>query len=316
MKTFKINLILMLCIVISFVAPAQDQIVSEDYNLKNDSIQLPGRLSYSNALKKQPLVIFVQGSGNPDRNGNQLGLNIKANYIKILRDSLNTKGIAFYSYDKRTATKSNIPIMIKGMAFKELADDVAIAINQFKNDKRFNSITLIGHSQGSLVAMLSINEDVDKFVSLAGIANSVDKTIIRQVSSQSAELGKTTEAHFKELKETGTIENVNPMLLSIFSKQNLDFLKSYMLFNPASEIKRLNLPILIINGTKDIQVTVEDAKALHEANPNSKLRLIENMNHVLKTITKDEDNMASYYASDFPLSQELVSSISEFINNN
>ncbi len=38
---------------------------------------------------------------------------IKANYIKQFRDSINKEGIAFYSYDKRTANKNNVAFMIK-----------------------------------------------------------------------------------------------------------------------------------------------------------------------------------------------------------
>ena len=67
----------------------------------NDSIKLPGTLSYNKDLKSQPLVIFIHGSGNVDRNGNQSGVNVQANYIKQFRDSVNKYDIAFFSYDKR-----------------------------------------------------------------------------------------------------------------------------------------------------------------------------------------------------------------------
>ena len=75
------------------------------------------------------------------------------------------------------------------------------------------------------------------------------------------------------------------------------------------------MPILILNGTKDLQVTVEDANNLHNAQPNSELVIIENMNHVLKTIEKDEDNLTSYSSPDFPLSSELISAIENFIKH-
>ena len=84
-------------------------------------------------------------------------------------------------------------------------------------------------------------------------------------------------------------------------------------FNPSEEIKKIDIPILILSGTKDIQVPIDDAIALHEANPKSKLVLIDNMNHVLKTITKDEDNLISYYSADYPLPSELVTLILEIV---
>lgn len=317
MKTFKYIIGCMLVWLAFMTLNAQSEIISEDMVLMNDSIKLPGTLTYTKSLHSQPLVIFIQGSGNPDRNGNQIALGVKANYIKMLRDSLNRNNIAFYSYDKRNVTASNIALMMKKkFVFEDLVTDAQKAISNFANDNRFSSITIIGHSQGSLVGMLSVNDHVDKYISLAGLGEPVDKAIVQQISNQSEELGATTKSHFKELKETGNVEEPNPMLLSIFAKQNLEFLKSYMNFNPENEIKKLDIPTLIINGTKDIQVSIDDAKRLHNANSNSQLELIDNMNHVLKIIEDDNDNLASYSDPKFRLSQNLVKTISDFIKNN
>ena len=105
----KTNLSLAIVLLIQ-LGLAQSSIVTEDLELKNGAIELPGTLSYDTSLKKQPLLIFIQGSGNPDRNGNQVGLGVNANYIKMLRDRMNAVGIAFYSFDKRNVTPSNIPL--------------------------------------------------------------------------------------------------------------------------------------------------------------------------------------------------------------
>ena len=85
------------------------EIVSKNLDLSNGKVKLPGTLSYPKTTGEIPLVIFIHGSGNIDRNGNQAGTFVKANYIKTLADSLNTRGIACYRYDKRTATKDNAP---------------------------------------------------------------------------------------------------------------------------------------------------------------------------------------------------------------
>lgn len=297
-----------------YLAYGQEQIISEELVLYNDSIQLPGTLTYSSEKNKQPLVIFIQGSGNPDRNGNQLGQGVKANYIKQLRDSLNIKQIAFYSYDKRNVTQSNIPLFVDDFKFEMLVDDALVAINNFKNDSRFNQIVLIGHSQGSLVGMLAYNNVIDKYVSLAGIGEPVDKTIVRQISNQNQQFGLIAKSHFDELKKTGTIDQVNPMLASIFAPANFSFLKSYMAFDPSIEIQKVECPILILNGDKDIQVEISDAENIHHGNPQSQLIIIKNMNHVLKTIEKDSDNLNSYSQENFPLSSELVTSLVEFID--
>ena len=285
------------------------KINSEEVLIKNDSIELPGTLTYSK--ENTPLIIWIHGSGNVDRNGNQTGVNIKANYIKQFRDSINKHNISFFSYDKRSSNKKNFK-HLKGTLFKDFAEDAKKIISHFKASQRFSEIILVGHSQGSLVAMLA-SKGINKYISLAGPSDSFDKAIIKQITKQSAEFGKITEAHFKELFETGTIKQVNPLLVSVFAKQNLAFIKNYAEYNPSKEIKKITVPALIINGTKDIQVKIEDAQNLHKALPNSKMVLIKNMNHVLKNIEKDADNMKSYYSADFNLSSELITTIVDFL---
>lgn len=293
---------------------AQDQITSEDILVKNDSIQLPGTLTYNPDLKSQPLVIFVHGSGNVVRNGNQAMMNVNANYIKMLNDSLVSKDIAFYRFDKRTATQSNLKYITSNMTFEEFVEDLNLIIDKFKDDKRFTSITLIGHSQGSLIAMLADHAHVDKYISIAGPSASIEKTIVNQIKQGNGEaIATMVESHFKELSEKGSIENVNPMLISLFNKPTQPFMLSWMNYIPTEEIKKLKLPILILNGSKDLQVTTTEAEQLHKANPNSKLVIIDKMNHVLKTINNDEDNLTSYMSADYKLSEELVDVIETFI---
>lgn len=287
----------------------QAQIQTKEVELKNDSIDLPGTLTYTKTAKD--LVIWVHGSGDVDRNGNQRSANVKANYIKQLRDSLNQRNIAFYSYDKRTANPKNITLH-QGLIFDKFVSDVKIAVSHFKKNYEFKSITLIGHSQGSLVAMLA-SSNVDKYVSLAGPGESIDKTIVKQLTAQNTALGDTARAYFKQLRDTGKIKKVNPFLMSVFAEPNQPFITNWMKYDPVAEIKKLSIPILIINGTKDLQVKVSDAKALKEGNPKAELLIIENMNHVLKEIKEDKDNYPSYFSPDFALAPELIKSISEFV---
>ena len=303
-------------LILAFVSViiGQSDLISEDIMLKNDSIILPGTLTYTKSTEKQPLVIFIHGSGNVDRNGNQAGANIRANYIKQLCDSITKNAIAFYRYDKRTATIANMKYIYKGMSFDAFIEDALIAINNFKNDKRFTSITLIGHSQGSTVALLAAQKgDVDRYVSLAGLGRKFEDFVVDEYRKASPEFGEIAAKHFKELNTTGEIRSVHPQLAHIFPKQNISFLQSWMQYNPSIEIQKLEIPILIVNGTKDVQVSTLDAEKLHEANPSSKLVIIENMNHVLKHIDTDQDNQKSYFSPDYSLSKQLIDSLTEFI---
>lgn len=305
---------LIAAVIIQFTLYGQNTITTEDILLANDSIQLPGTLTHDASLNTQPLIIFVHGSGNIDRNGNQAGLPANANYIKQLSDSLTRKKIAFYRYDKRTATPANLKYLMKEVDFNDFVEDLRLVIDHFKDDPRFSSITLLGHSQGSLVAMLASQSDIDKYISLAGPSLSIDTTILKQFQNMYPDLVEPATRYFKELKETGTIKEIKePVLKQVFPKQNQVFFATWMQYDPVEELKKITVPILILNGAKDLQVELEDAKNLHAAQPNSELVIISNMNHVLKDIEKDEDNLASYASPDFPLSKELINTIEAFI---
>ena len=92
---------------------------------------------------------------------------------------------------------------------------------------------------------------------------------------------------------------------------------SWIKYNPQIEIQKLTIPTLIIQGTKDIQVSTEEANLLSKGNPKAQLILIDKMNHPLKTVEGDlEENKATYNNPDLPINKELVKVISNFILKN
>ena len=106
------------------------------------------------------------------------------------------------------------------------------------------------------------------------------------------------------------VVNIN----SLFNKNVQPFLISWLKYNPQAEIKKLMIPTLIINGSKNLQVNNLDAKLLNKANLNSELEIIQNMNHILKEIKGDmTENMNSYANPELPIMPELVEIISAFI---
>ena len=90
-----------------------------------------------------------------------------------------------------------------------------------------------------------------------------------------------------------------------------------MIYNPSEEIKKLNIPILIVNGTTDLQVDEDQAKKLKEAYPEAELMIIDNMNHVLKDVTEDDitSNMATYNNPDLQLSDGLMEVMIGFVKS-
>jgi hypothetical protein len=307
----KIRILLFLFFLLPLILKSQGM-ANREIGLTNGVIILPGTLSYPIVENRIPLAIFVHGSGNIDRNGNQDGTGVRANYIQALADSLNTRGIAFYRYDKRTATPANMEHS-KEVTIQDFANDVKVAITHFKGNPQFGPLYLIGHSQGSLVAMFAITKEIKGYISIAGASDTIDKVLIGQVSNQNPSLGKMVGQHLAELMENDTILNPNPFLMQLFAPQNQKFLKNWVALDPRLEIKKITIPILLLNGDQDLQVSIMEAENLKRAQPSAELHIVPNMNHLLKEVHNLEENQKSYYQESFPLSNELVTLVEAFI---
>ena len=85
-------------------------------------------------------------------------------------------------------------------------------------------------------------------------------------------------------------------------------------YDPVEEISKLNIPILIIQGSTDIQIQVSDALILHKAAKNSRLEIIEGMNHVFRQASDNRLlNLQTYGNPELPIDNSMVRLISEFI---
>lgn len=109
--------------------------------------------------------------------------------------------------------------------------------------------------------------------------------------------------------------SMTPALLSLFAPQAQDYLISIINIDPVAAVQRANKPTLVIQGTTDLQVTVEDARLLNKARRTT-LKLIDGMNHVLKEAPADPSaNLATYADPSLPLAPKLVSRIKDFIED-
>jgi len=308
---YKFNLILILFISILSYAQEKGPIETEII-IPAGEIVLNGSLLKPTTTNKLSLVIIIPGSGPTDRDGNNIQM--KNNSLKFLAEELASKNIATYRYDKSVLSKEN-NINIDSLSFTNFINEANAVVEYFKKDNYYSNIIIAGHSQGSLVGIIASRTNVDGFISLEGAGRSIDEIIIEQITKQAPFLKEETERVLAELKKGNTVDEYNEMLKSLFNKPVQPFLISWIQINPQEEIKKLNIPVLIINGTKDIQVSVKDAELLHQSNPNSQLVLIENMNHLFKEINGDiNENMNSYTNPDLPVIPKLVDVISTFVN--
>ncbi|MCK7590021.1 lysophospholipase [Subsaxibacter sp. CAU 1640] len=260
----------------------------------------------------ESLAIILAGSGPTDRDGNQNFL--KTNNLKKLAVALTNNGIATFRYDKRIVKQIRKGSLDPNIKFDDFVTDAIATIDYFKAKNNFKKIYIIGHSQGSLVGLLAAKDKAHGFISLAGAGQTIDKVITEQVQKTAPMFIEDTKRVFGILKEGKTTTEYPPALASIFDISVQKFIANWMSYDPVEEIKKLDIPILVINGTKDLQVSVEEAKLLNDAGKNSELKLIEKMNHVLFIIEGDDlENSKSYNDHAGKVSSELIETIISFI---
>ncbi|TKG94212.1 alpha/beta fold hydrolase [Puteibacter caeruleilacunae] len=285
--------------------------------LNTSTGNIHGTLSIPNAAEKTPVIIIVPGSGSTDRDGNIPPV-VQARPYKMLAQECANKGISTLRYDKRGAGKSKGAVLTENeLRFETYVDDVIGWIKILKADDRFSKVIVLGHSEGSLVGMIAANKtNTDGYISLAGCGKPADQMLRDQLKVLPPNLLIELGTVLDKLKQGETTPNVNSNLYQFIRPSVQPYLMSWMKYDPAVELKKLHIPVLILQGTTDIQVTVDHAKMLSEALPKAKLVIIDNMNHVLKEAPANRQaNLATYGNPALPIKPELSNSIVEFVKS-
>ncbi|GAB2693683.1 hypothetical protein GCM10027037_16440 [Mucilaginibacter koreensis] len=276
----------------------------------NGTLTLP-----KNASGKIPVVLIIAGSGPTDRNGNSsAGLN--TNTYKLLAYELGKNGIAALRYDKRIIGQAVTPASEKVLRFDNFVDDAVGLITQLHDDPRFSKVIVFGHSEGSLVGMLSVvDEPAAGFISAAGAGVMADKVVTEQLKSQPDFIKNNFKAVLDTMRRGKINENVDPALYSVIRPSVQPYLMSWFRFDPAKEIKKVKVPVLIIQGNNDVQVSVDNAEKLKKAKSEAQLVIIPGMNHILKQAPLPRDqNLLTYTNPDLPIDPTLVSAVVGFVN--
>jgi hypothetical protein len=273
-----------------------------------------GTLLLPDTNAQLPIALIISGSGPTDRDGNQP--NIKNNCLRYLAEELSSRGICSLRYDKRGIGKSKFGVRESDLRFDDYIKDAQKWIEKLKQDPRFSQIIVIGHSEGSLIGIkAAFDSKADMLVSIAGFSQPADKIILEQIKGLPSDLYDETKMILDSLRNGKIVENVNPSLAMLFRQSVQPYIISWIKYDPSKEIQKLKIPVLIVQGTADIQVGDNNALELVSSNNNAELKIIENMNHVLKVSEKSRDmNIATYIDPDLPISKDLIETIVEFIS--
>lgn len=301
--------------------------ITEPITAETPTGKLYGTLEWPQRRSPVPVVLIIAGSGPTDRDGNSPLLKGANNSLKMLAAALAAHGIASVRYDKRgigetgkamqlAAEKAKRLLREEDLSFETYIDDAVWWGKLLRADRRFSSLTVLGHSEGSLIGMVAAQRlGAQAYVSVAGAGRPVQQIILEQVKSQlSPELLKATEEILEQLAAGRTVASVPEDLNLLFRPSVQPYLISWLRYNPTKEIAKLRSPVLIAQGTTDMQATLGDAQALAGASPAATLLLVEGMNHVLKTVPLEQDRQVSSYSDPtLPVAPNLITAISRFV---
>jgi len=310
-------LALLLFLLMPAVSQAQSfTVLQRPLTLDTAEGQLHGTLLLPKTDVPVPVVLLIAGSGPTDRNGNnpEGGNN---DSLKLLAQNLAQNGIASVRYDKRgiAASRPATPDE-RDLSVDKYVQDAVGWSSKLRQDQRFSTLTLIGHSEGALIATLAAPKaGADALVSIAGTGRPIDQVIKEQLRErQPAALLPQSLWTIDQLKAGERVPHVPDALQVLFRSSVQPYLISLFQQDPAGAFARLTMPALIVQGSHDMQVEVKDADALKAAKPDAQLVVIAGMNHVLRIVANEpKAQLASYNNPKLPLARELTSRLVDFV---
>ena len=286
---------------------------SNDYVINSfDNHSIHGTLLES-AKSNSVLSIIISGSGPTDRDGNNTSL--KSDYLKMLAEGLFENGISSYRYDKRGVGNSIGNIQSgNDIKFIDYINDVVSIINHFKDIKEYKQIVVIGHSEGALIGMIASRLIADSFISISGAGEDYLTLIQRQLSIQPPYVKSMSDPVIEKLKNKELVDSVPPLLNSLFNNTVQKYLIDASSYDPKQEISKLDIPVLIVQGSNDIQIEIKDAQLLHNAAKKSRIEIIQGMNHVFRQAPENRLlNMQTYGNPELSIDDSLVNLIVDFL---
>ena len=273
------------------------------------------------AGKGAPVVLILPGSGPTDRDGNN-PLGVTAAPYRMLAEGLASRGISSVRIDKRGLFGSKAALADPNkVTIADYAADARAWVASARAATGAGCVWLLGHSEGALIALAAgqTSDGICGVITVSGAGRKLGAVMRDQLRSNPAnapilapaletiaalETGKTVDAAALPAPLQPLFNPaVQPYYIDMFAQ------------DPAQYAASLTVPLLIVQGDKDIQVAVEDARVLAAAQPKATLVVLPGVNHVLKPFTGDDRgaNLATYADSSLPVALPVVEAVAAFV---
>ena len=271
--------------------------------------------------KNAPAVLIIPGSGPTDRDGNN-PLGVKGGIYRQLAEALAAKNVATLRIDKRGMFGSKSAVAdANDVTIAAYAADAHAWIDMVRAKTGRSCVWILGHSEGALVALQAAQnpKGICGLILVSGAGRPLGEVIRAQLRANpaNASLLPQGEAALDQLEAGKRVPaaTLPAPLQPLFNDRVQGYLIDMFQHDPAKLIAAVKLPVLIVQGDKDIQVAVADAELLKRAQPVATLKLVPGINHVLKPVASDDRaaNVATYGDADLAISPAVPDTIAAFV---
>lgn len=272
--------------------------------------------------KARATMLVLPGSGPTDRDGNN-PLGVAGGPYRKLAEALAERGIATLRIDKRGMFASKAAIAdANKVRIADYAADSRAWVAAARQATGARCVWLAGHSEGGLVALAAASAPhVCGLVLIATLGRPMGTVIRDQLKANpaNAPVLSAALAAIDQLEAGKHVDaaGLHPALQQLFAPQVQDFLIDTFRIDPARLLADYRGRVLIVQGDRDLQVTVADAERLAAADPRATLAIIAGANHVLRAVATDDRtaNFATYGNTDLPLAPGIAEAVAAFVTS-
>lgn len=271
--------------------------------------------------KGAPVVLIIPGSGPTDRDGNN-PLGVTAAPYRLLAEGLAGRGISSVRIDKRGLFGSKAATADPNkVTIADYAADTRSWVSSIRSATGAPCVWLLGHSEGALIALAAGQkpEGICGVITVSGAGRKLGAVMRDQLNANPANgpILPAAMAALDSLEAGKTVESdaLPAPLQPLFNSAVQPFLIDLLAQDPTRLAGALAVPLLVIQGDKDIQVSIEDAKLLAAAQPKARLAILPGVNHVLKIPAGSDSgaNLATYADSALPIAPSVVGAVAGFV---
>ncbi len=277
------------------------------FRVPNVNYQFKGTLTYPAKGDDFPAIVLISGSGLQNRDEEVF----QHKPFAVIADYMARNGIAVLRYDDRGWESTDSTLF--NATTLDYAQDAEAAFGLLVSHPKIDHkrIGLAGHSEGGIIAPIvaSRNPNVAFVILLAGTGVSGEEVLIEQNRAVLSKMGYSQETIEEQVRK---IRSRDASL-----QMGTPWLKTFLDLDPSLYLSKVTVPVLAMNGEKDVQVIFsQNLPAIERAlkaggNRHYRVLTFPNLNHLFQNCETGLPN--EYYNIEETISTEVLNQMRDFI---